>query len=72
LRERRQPEPLVKPGNETPQPAGRPQSARAWPASPEQAIVKDPTDAAAQASYLKLSLDDGNLEQASAAAGSPP
>ena len=34
----------------------------------EQSVARDPTDAAAQASYLKLSLDDGNLDQASAAA----
>jgi tetratricopeptide (TPR) repeat protein len=34
----------------------------------EQAVAKDPTDAAAEASYLQLSLDDGDLEHASAAA----
>jgi len=34
----------------------------------EQAVAKDPADAGAQASYLKLSLDDGDMVQASAAA----
>ena len=34
----------------------------------EQAVAKDPTDAAAEASFLQLSLDDGDLEHATAAA----
>ena len=34
----------------------------------ESAVLKDPSDAAAQARYLKLSLEDGNSDQAAAAA----